>query len=198
MLRAAIVLFLTLGLSACAWTTQTSLQEVAFETPGALDAECEVMAGRSKYIVHPPQTVVLPKAVDLLRVDCLAPGGRQKSYEYLPKISPLVVADGALGMAPGIAWDHYSGALYYYPDVIEIDFRGVPQRPETLPKYHNTDTVDPLIGGLEEWRPGFPGLNADPVVPVRPTKRTPNPFVEPPFEILPPQKAPQPRKEELK
>lgn len=168
--RVLFALILPFLLSACAWTTQTALQEVAFETPGALDAECDVMAGNIKYAVHPPETVTLPKGVEMLRVDCLAPGGRQKSYEYLPRISPVVVADAALGVAPGIAWDHYSGALYYYPEKIEIDFRGVPTVPETLPKYHNPDTRRPLLSGQDEEVPGMPGLNSDPVVPVRPQR----------------------------
>lgn len=171
MLRAFFVLTLPFLLFACAWTTQTALQEVTFETPGALDAECDVMAGNTKYAVHPPETVTLPKGVEMLRVDCLAPGGRKKSYEYLPKISPMIVADGALGMAPGIAWDHYSGALYYYPEKIEIDFRGVPTVPETLPNYQNPDTRRPLLSGLEEVTPGMPGLNSDPVVPPRLERR---------------------------
>lgn len=158
-------------LSACAWTTQTALQDVTFETPGALDAECDVMAGNTKYAVRPPETVTLPKSVEMLRVDCLAPGGRQKSYEYLPKVSPMVVADGALGMAPGIAWDHYSGALYYYPDKVEIDFRGVPAVPESLPKYENADINRPLLSGLDEETSGMPGLNSDPIIPPRLEKR---------------------------
>lgn len=171
-LRSALCLCaLPLVLSACAWTTQTALQEVAFETPGALDAKCDVMAGRAKYVVYPPQTLMLPKAVDMLRVECLAPGGREKTYEFLPRVSPMSVGNVVTGGVPGLAWDHYSGALYYYPDRIAIDFRGVPQNSEPLPNYHNPDVDLPLLAGLDEETPGLPGLNADPIVPARLQKR---------------------------
>lgn len=199
-LSCIFAVFVALVLGSCAWTTQTALQAVTFETPGALDAECDVMAGRSKYVVRPPETITLPKAVDMLTVACLAPGGRRKTWEYLPKISPAIVADAALGVVPGMAWDHYSGALYSYPEKIEIDFRDVPLKPEPLPGYHNADIDPPWQAGMDEETPGFPGLNADPVVPARPERRTrnsaPSEADAAPFEILPPKAVP--KNEELK
>lgn len=185
MLRGFLAFALIFLVSACAWTTQTSLQDVAFETPGALDAECEVLVGKTKYIVHPPQTVILPRSVETMHVNCLAPGGREKSWEYLPKVSPMVVADSALGMAP-IVWDHYSGALYDYPDKVVIDFSGVPTVPIPLPSYHNPDTVPPRLSGLDEETPGMPGLNADPVVPY-PLEKIERPIHLKPPVLIPPE-----------
>ncbi len=185
MFRSFLAFALIFLVSACAWTTQTSLQDVAFETPGALDAECEVLVGKTKYVVHPPQTIILPKSVETMHVNCLAPGGREKSWEYLPKVSPMILADSTLGMAPAI-WDHYSGALYYYPDKVVIDFRGVPTVPIPLPSYHNPDTVPPRLSGLDEETPGMPGLNADPVVPY-PLEKIERPIRLKPPALIPPE-----------
>ncbi|MEZ5813325.1 MAG: hypothetical protein R3E13_01130 [Alphaproteobacteria bacterium] len=161
-------------LAACAYTLDGANQNVKFETPGAYNASCSVYVEGLKYQVKPPQVVNLYKAKDDLIVDCLAPGGRRKVIEVTPEIETSA-AWNAANAGVGLPWDYASGALFRYPDVIEIDFTGEPVSDPPLPAQNSPDIRQPEEYYLEEFRPSKPRMNNDrhmPPVEILPRERS--------------------------
>lgn len=148
------------ALTACAYATDSSVQDVKFVTPGAYGAECHVYVEKVKYVVHPPQTVNLFKSGKNLEVDCLAPGNRRKKIFIEPGIegsSTWNLTNGGIGYA----WDYASGALWRYPDIIEVNFTDTPIADEDMPAQNRPDVRSPDDHMLEEFSPGQPRMNAD-------------------------------------
>lgn len=152
-------------LGGCAYLTEKSNQNLTVLTPGAEDALCYVYVDGVKYKFSPPETVNIFKSKEPLVVDCLAPGNRRKKLEVKPTIARSAPGNVVTGVAPGLAWDYVSGALFKYPDIIEVDFTEVPVRPEALPAQNNPDVVQPEDYYLEEFSPSEPRMNNDRNVP---------------------------------
>lgn len=150
-----------LSLTACASLAEDPIQEVRFETPGARGSICTVDVDGMLYKVRPPQAVKLPKTEEGLRVDCRAPGNRRSEVFVAVDIVPAAAANIANGLAPGLIWDHGTGGLYRYPDIVTVDFTSIPLRAESLPAHNNPDIRQPEDYDLEEFRPGTPRLNSD-------------------------------------
>ncbi|MCC6598305.1 MAG: hypothetical protein IT559_05910 [Alphaproteobacteria bacterium] len=169
-----------LALGACAYTYDNAVQDVKFETPGAYGAICNVYVEKVKYVVKPPQTINIFKSKEVLEVDCKAPGNRERKIF----IKPLVSSTSNWNIANagvGYAWDYASGALWRYPDVIEIDFTGVPTKSSPLPGHNLSDVQAPENHLLEEFVSETPRRNADrdnqPVEIIR--RQKPGAFVSP-------------------
>ncbi len=158
------------GLAGCSTLFENSYQKVLIRTPGAQDAECELTSGGAKFLAYPPQRVQVSRVYDELKVTCFAPGGREKTVIVTPRASPVVLFNVANGILPGLGVDHESGAMYRLPDAIDVDFRGVATVPERLPAYENSDIPPPLTRGLDNPRPGLPGLDRDDPWPALPKK----------------------------
>lgn len=147
-------------LVACAYAIDGSVQDVKFSTPGAYGAECSVYVEKVRYIVHPPQTINIFKSKGELEVDCMAPGNRRRKVFIEPSVEDSSAFNLAHGGA-GYAWDYASGALWRYPDVVEVDFTDAPTTGEELPAHNRPDIRAPEDHMLEEFSPGQPRMNAD-------------------------------------
>lgn len=147
-------------LGACAYAIDGSVQDVKFETPGAQNAACSVYVEKLKYRVKPPQVLNLYKSRKDLIVDCMAPGNRRKIVRIPMEIEDAT-AWNATNAGVGLPWDYASGAMFRYPDVIEIDFRDVPVVAPALPAHNNPDIRQPEEYILEEFSPGAPRMNSD-------------------------------------
>jgi hypothetical protein len=140
----ALVLTLPLLLLAwCASLVDTPNQRVQVLTPGATGAKCEITSQYTLYKAYPPETVFMRRGKDPLRVTCIAPGNREKTIMVYPTLNPNATGNFATGGLSGV-YDHFSGALYDYPDPIVVDFRSGVATPRPLPQYHAPDTVSPF------------------------------------------------------
>ena len=157
--------FLLLGslisLGACSYALDKANQNITFETPGANGAVCYAYVERLKYKVRPPQTINIFKSGENMVIDCLAPGNRRRKVYIEPAIEDSTFANVTTGIIPGAAWDYTSKAMFKYPDVIQINFEGIPVRPEALPSQNSPDIRQPEDYDLEEFSPGSPRLNRD-------------------------------------
>lgn len=160
MFRKYVLLLPIIAVSACAYTFDKHYQEVEIRTPGAQDALCEVMANKIKYKFYPPEKRLLPKSKEDLIVQCMAPGNRDRTVVIRPQINNKFYGNAASAMTGGV-WDFASGAMFDYPDVIDVDFTGMPLREMELPAHNNPDIKQPDEYYLEEFRPGTPRMNAD-------------------------------------
>ncbi|MFP4313260.1 MAG: hypothetical protein ACLFR0_02930 [Alphaproteobacteria bacterium] len=158
--RKYFLLFPLIALGACAYTFDRSYQDVEIRTPGAHDALCVVEANGIKYKFYPPETRQIPKSEDDLIVDCTAPGNRHRMVVLEPKINNKFYGNAVTGMATG-PWDYASGAMFEYPDVIEVSFVGMAVKPMGQPVYNNPDIKQPEEYYLEEFRATSPRMNED-------------------------------------
>ncbi len=149
----------------CAYLTDTANQDVTLLTPGAKNAKCYVYVERVKYKFNPPETVNIFNSKEDLEIDCLAPGNRRKKISVPATIAKSTTGNVVTGVVPGAAWDYLSGAMFRYPDIIEVDFTGVPVTPEALPAQNNPDIVQPEAYYLEEFSPSRPRMNDDRYIP---------------------------------
>ncbi len=160
MLKKFVLLSSALSLGACAYALEDSIQDVQFVTPGATGAQCYVYVKGLRHVVYPPETITLGNAGDDLKVDCWAPGNRRQTIFVRPQINrkaDLNILNGGVGYA----WDHASGALYQYPQIIEINFTDTPTKPAPPPFQNAPDIRQPETYSLEEFSAGEPKLNRD-------------------------------------
>lgn len=147
-------------LGACAYAIDGSVQEVEFKTPGATNSACNVYVEGLKHRVKPPQRINIAKSKEYLVVDCMAPGNRRKVVYIEPQIETST-AWNAANAGTGVAWDYASGALFRYPDVIEVNFTDTPVQDPPPPAQNAPDIKQPEEYYLEEFSPGSPRLNKD-------------------------------------
>jgi hypothetical protein len=140
-----------LVLSACASITDTPNQQVQVLTPGAQDSRCVLRSPHVRYVVYPPQTILMRRDNDPLKIVCTAPGNREKVAFAYPRLNGSVTTNLALGGLGGL-YDHVSGALYEYPNPIVVDFRRTTPSDRALPGYHNDDTMSPFDQAPEDLR----------------------------------------------
>lgn len=160
MIKKLLYLLPLAALGACAYTIDGSIQDVKFVTPGATNASCDVFVEGLKYHVNPPQTINLFKSKEDLVVDCKAPGNRRKVVYIKPQIETSAAWNAATAGA-GLAWDYASGALFRYPDVVEVNFTDTPVRDQALPAQNAPDIKQPEEYDLEEFSPSWPRMNSD-------------------------------------
>jgi len=149
-----------LTLSACSYAVDTSVQDIKILTPGAENAVCMMYVDKVKYRVHPPQTTSIFRTEEDLIIDCMAPGNRAKKVVIEPTYNDSAAGNVATAGA-GLAWDYASGALFKYPDVVEVSFIGMESGPAFVPDQNRADIRQPEDYRLEEFRPSQPRLNSD-------------------------------------
>jgi len=150
----------TLILSSCAYTLDTSFQDIEIKTPGAENAVCYTFIDDVRYRVFPPQKITITKSKENLEIDCLAPGNRRKKVI----IEPVYSDHAALNLTTGgvtALWDYASKALYQYPEIVYVDFTHTPVKPMPLPAQNNPDVQRPEDYPLEQFSPGKARLNSD-------------------------------------
>lgn len=148
-------------LAACAYAVDREYQAVTIRTTGASGAVCDVWAANVRYKYYPPQTRNLKNDKEDLVIKCYAPGNRYREVIIQPRISGKTYRNVLNGLAPGVAVDYASGAMFGYPDTIDIDFTHMPYGTMPPPAHNNTDIMDPDNYYLEEFTPGEPRMNSD-------------------------------------
>lgn len=159
-MRKTLLLISTSVLSACAYATDTSVQDITIRTPGAEDAKCLMYVDGVRYRMHPPETTSIARTEEDLIIDCMAPGNRRKKVVIEPMYSDKAVGNVATA-GVGLAWDYASGALYKYPDIVEVSFIDMPPGPAFIPAQNNPDIRQPEEYQLEEFSPSQPRMNSD-------------------------------------
>jgi hypothetical protein len=95
----------------------------------------------------------------------MAPGNRDQTVIIEPKTIDAIMLNIGNALIPGVATDYATGAMFMYPEIVSIDFRGIPPKPMPLPAYHNKDVIPPMQKGLEEFMPSHPSLSSDSEIP---------------------------------
>ncbi|PZQ44252.1 MAG: hypothetical protein DI551_10510 [Micavibrio aeruginosavorus] len=147
-------------LSACGTIAGGQTQEITLATPGAYNAECNLNNGVAYKMVTGQKTTIMRSHKPLM-VDCYAPGNRRKAVMVDTEIHDWAYADVTTGVVPGATFDHFAGGLYEYPEVITVDFVGVPTPGFELPDYHNKDVPNPYEQAIEDYGPNHPRIVSD-------------------------------------
>lgn len=157
--------------SGCAFFMDKSYQRVTIETPGAQNALCHVYVDKIHFPVDAPGEISIPKTKKDMEIECLAPGNRRKAVTVPPRITETNKYNASTLFA-GTLFDVASGAIYEFPDVIQISFVGIPTKPYPGPEHDAPDLRDTSEYYLEEFMPSQPRLNSDRhVAPVEIKKR---------------------------
>ncbi len=148
-----------------------AIQDVRIETPGAKHARCNVYIEDLHYRYNPPETLTVVNTKEDMIIKCKAPGNRNKELVISPKVTSSTYLNVTNGILPGLGWDALSGAMYYYPDVIEVDFTDVRVKSMPLPSYNDPNIKQPEDYNLEEFKPTHSRLNSDRYETATPLKR---------------------------
>lgn len=165
-----VLLTSVLALSACSTITEGSQQQITFETPNAYDALCEVKLGTHGlvYAVRPPQTLWIKRTARNMYITCEAPGNRIVKKEVSSEVAATSFLNVFNGIVPGTAYDADTGAMFKFPEKIEIDFSGVEAVAAPMPNYHNKDGLDPKqAASIEDYGPDTPAAHDDAAISVR-------------------------------
>lgn len=156
-LPAFAALYLVTG---CASIIDGPTQNVTLRTPGATEAECHLTNG-VKYRIKTDETVRIMRSKRDLVADCYASGNRHKQIVIPSDLNAWGLTNVSNGVVPGGTYDHYSGGLYTYPEIITVDFVGVPTRGFEMPDYQNKDAPNPYKQAIESYAPNTPRIPND-------------------------------------
>lgn len=160
MKKSALLTLFCLFLPACSSALDGQTQQITILTPGARDAECYLENPDFKYRAASDETLRIMKSEHDLTVHCIAPGNREKILTV-----PHYIEDHAAGnvvtAGAGLIYDHFSKALYAYPETVIVDFRDVPVRPYPLPQYHDPHLIPPSYADIEYYGPSVPMVEPD-------------------------------------
>lgn len=165
MIRQITVIFAALMLSGamlsgCSTIMSGATEDIRINTAGANEALCDVTQGGRRYRVYAPSTFRAMRSPDDMRIHCRAPGNRDQIVLVKSEISDNA-AYNVSNLGLGVGWDAMSGALYNYPDVILMDFRGVAPSSYPQPDYQDVFDRNPELMQMEQFRPGNPALGSD-------------------------------------
>lgn len=159
--RLSVVLASVLVLSACASALDSSFQEITLKTPGTDQALCTFENRVMAWQAYSNQTITVQRNKEDLKVFCRAPGNREARVIIDRDLNPWALADIVTGIVPGVTYDHFSGALYDYPDVITIDFASQPIRAMEAPQYDHADAPKVSAQGIENYDPAVAKKDGD-------------------------------------
>lgn len=144
-LALSVLALTALSLGACAKPDiHFQTQKVKIETPGADNAKCYLHNTDYKYVAYTGQTLTMNRTVEDVNVTCHAEGNRT---------SKIIVP---------IQKNKVGYNAHMLPEVISVDFRGVPARPYPLPDYHNEYLGKyPLPTEVEYVGPTTPSMGDD-------------------------------------
>lgn len=131
------------------------------ETPGTEHAQCLLDNGTVVYKVMSGDSVEVTRNDQDMKVRCLAHGNREKEILVKRRSSPWAAGDILTGAFPGALYDHFSKSMYVYPDVITVDFTGMPSVPYPPPAYGFADAPKPAEEKIEGYHPSVPQIEAD-------------------------------------
>jgi len=174
LLKPLFIVPVTLSLMACGTLADGQSHLVTMKTPGAQNAKCIIENQDFKSVAFSGETIRIMKSDKDLVVRCEAPGNRDKAILVQRELNGWSILNISNGLVPGVAYDYLSRGLFDYPDVLTVDFTGVPTKPAEAPKYASDD----LRNGNHKGRPVYMGpaeiVTADDYydVPQRLEKRT--------------------------
>lgn len=161
MIRQIGFVFAALLLSSCATALEQPAQDLHIDIVGTGEALCDVTQPGRRYRAYAPGSIRVMKSDDPLTLKCAAPGNREMSVTLTPKMTPMLAANIANGIVPGVTWDYLSGAAHHYPDKVVMDFSGMPPQEYPMPDYQYVFEQNPHIAGMEMFRPGKAALISD-------------------------------------
>lgn len=173
MKRLFAALAVVFAVAACSTLEKGSLQDVTLTTPGATDTRCFVRNNRFLYVINPPRRFQVEKSDTAYIVTCLAPGNRRKTVTLPSYYDERSNQNLYNGYVPGAAVDLASGAIFHYPDQVIVDFTGVRPQRMPLPDYQIMMDENPLMRGMEDFRPGVPAVQSDENQVVEPMQKRP-------------------------
>jgi hypothetical protein len=144
------VLSLALLTGACASLVKGQTQNVTLLTPGASKARCTFDNG-VRYVAETGETIKVMRNEKDIVVDCYALGNRHRKINIKSDGSDWAIGNIATGVIPGVTFDHFSKGLYEYPEIITVDFRGIPTLGHDTPDYHNADAANPYEQPMESY-----------------------------------------------
>lgn len=147
-------------MSGCASVIDGPTQNITIATPGANEAECYLTNGVKYHAVTGETLRIMRSSRDLV-ADCYASGDRHKQVVVSSTFNGWGAANVTNAVVPGVTYDHYSGGLYVYPDVLTIDFVGMPTRGFESPAYMNKDAPNPYKQAIEPYSSTTPRLPQD-------------------------------------
>lgn len=151
---AALVLASTL-LAGCATMIDTPFQKVTLKTPGTDHGHCLIDNGIVRYQIHSNQTIKMQRNDADLKITCTAPGNRRVETVIDRDLNAWSIANITNAIIPGVTYDHFSGALYDYPNVISVDFGPGPGPGFPLPEYQRPGAIPPSSQGIEGYSPAL-------------------------------------------
>jgi hypothetical protein len=160
-LIAVILMGFCLAVTACSTILEGAQESVLLTTPGAADSRCYIRNEYYFYIINPPRRFELERTSKPYSIVCIAPGNRVKTAIIPVSFEKASLYNVSNGVIPGVATDIASGAIFHYPDEIVIDFTGTKPSPMPLPAYQQMLDANPLIRGMEQFRPAIPALQSD-------------------------------------
>ena len=154
------VLTALIAFSGCASIIDGPTQNLVIETPGAGEAECTLTNG-VKYRATTGETLRIMRSRRDLVVDCYASGNRHKQIVVESSFNGWGAANVTNAVVPGTTYDHLSGGLYTYPEIITVDFIGMPTRGFETPGYQNKDSPNPDKQAIEGYEATTARIPAD-------------------------------------
>lgn len=164
------VLSLALLTGACASLVKGQTQDVTLLTPGASKARCTFDNG-VRYVIETGETIKVMRNEKDIVVDCYALGNRHRKINIESSGTDWSIGNIATGVIPGVTFDHFSKGMYEYPEIITVDFRGLPTEGFETPDYHNADAVTPYDQPMEHYGPSSARLPGDENIVKTPAKR---------------------------
>ena len=140
-----------LMLGACGTMAEGQTQDITLHTPGASNARC-ILDNGLRYPIETGQTIQIMRSFHAMEVDCYAVGNRHMKKTIPAGPNPWSAANVA-NAGTGVAYDAASMGLYTYPDVITVDFTGMPTNGFELPDYMNRDMPNPYERAVENMGP---------------------------------------------
>lgn len=157
-------IFLTLPvlalLPACASAVSGPMQTVTIETPGSYSSRCILQNG-NRYNADNGVPVTIMRSEKDLTVDCYGSDNRHRQVVVESDVNGWTAGNAVTGVLPGVAYDHVSKAMYGYPEIITVDFIGVPGRGYELPQYHDKDMPNPYAESIEPYAPTMARIPSD-------------------------------------
>lgn len=148
-------------LVSCATAIQGQTQRVMIETPGVEDAVCRIQNSQFRYVVYPPRLMNIQRSAEPYAVECIAPGNRFKTVMLKPTIDKMASLNIFNLVMPGATVDYISNAAFKFPELVAVDFTGMPPQAMPEPAHMRMFAQNPDIVGVEEFRPHWPALIRD-------------------------------------
>lgn len=124
-MKKQVLLFLAAAvlLSGCATATRRTVQEIEIITPGVKEADCDMRTPKDRYRAITPDKVLVEKSRYDITVTCYKQDYITAVETISSKFSGTSVGNVVTGIIPGYFIDWNTGAMYEYPEKVEIEMK---------------------------------------------------------------------------